>query len=73
MGDDRAGSPRAAMPRIMDVIQDHGWSFFVLEGRAVERNSIRPAIDRSFPLEALGDAFRYQESGKHFGKIGIDI
>jgi NADPH:quinone reductase-like Zn-dependent oxidoreductase len=41
--------------------------------RAVESNSIRPAIDGSFPLEALGDAFRYQESGKHFGKIGIDI
>jgi NADPH:quinone reductase-like Zn-dependent oxidoreductase len=41
--------------------------------RAVESNSIRPTIDRTFPLEALGDAFRYQESGKHFGKIGINI
>jgi NADPH:quinone reductase-like Zn-dependent oxidoreductase len=41
--------------------------------RAVEKHLIRPAIDRSFPLEALGDAFRYQESGTHFGKIGIDI
>ncbi len=41
--------------------------------RAVEVNGIRPVIDRSFPLEALADAFRHQESGKHFGKIVIDI
>lgn len=41
--------------------------------KAVEANGIRPVIDRSFPLEALADAFRHQQSGAHFGKISIDI
>jgi NADPH:quinone reductase-like Zn-dependent oxidoreductase len=40
---------------------------------AIEANGIRPVIDRHFPLEALGEAFRYQESGQHFGKIAVDI
>ena len=41
--------------------------------RAIEANGIRPVLDKSFPLENLADAFRYQETGKHFGKITIDI
>jgi len=40
---------------------------------AIEANAIRPIVDRHFPLAELGDAFRYQESGRHFGKIVIDI
>ncbi len=40
---------------------------------AIEATGIRPVIDRSFPLEQLADAFRFQESGAHFGKIVIDI
>ena len=42
--------------------------------RAIEATGIRPVIDeRRFPLDALADAFRYQESGQHFGKIVVDI
>ncbi len=41
--------------------------------RAIEANGIKPVLDKSFPLENLADAFRYQETGKHFGKITIDI
>jgi NADPH:quinone reductase-like Zn-dependent oxidoreductase len=40
---------------------------------AVERIGLRPVIDRHFPLDALADAYRYQESARHFGKIVIDI
>ena len=40
--------------------------------RAVESNNIKPIIDKSFPLEQLADAFRYQESGQHFGKICLE-
>jgi len=40
--------------------------------RAVEANAIKPVIDRNYPLEALADAFRHQESGRHFGKICVD-
>lgn len=32
----------------------------------------RPVIDRCFALEALADAFRYQQGGAHFGKIGVE-
>jgi len=41
--------------------------------RAIEANAIKPVIDTHFPLEKLADAFRHQESGKHFGKICVDI
>lgn len=39
--------------------------------RALEINEIRPVIDRTFGLEELADAFRYQETGDHFGKIAV--
>ena len=32
----------------------------------------KPQIDRSFGFDELADAFRYQESGKHFGKIILE-
>jgi NADPH:quinone reductase-like Zn-dependent oxidoreductase len=41
--------------------------------RALDANGLRPIIDRSFGLEALGDAFRYEETGRHFGKICIEF
>ncbi|TCM52577.1 NADPH:quinone reductase-like Zn-dependent oxidoreductase [Rhizobium sp. PP-F2F-G48] len=31
-----------------------------------------PVIDRSFPLADIADAFRFQESGGHFGKIVVE-
>jgi NADPH:quinone reductase-like Zn-dependent oxidoreductase len=39
----------------------------------VERHGIRPVIDRVYPLSELGDAFRYQLSGAHLGKIAVSI
>jgi NADPH:quinone reductase-like Zn-dependent oxidoreductase len=41
--------------------------------RALDASTMRPVIDRSFPMENIGDAFRHQESQKHFGKICLDI
>ncbi|MBV8095872.1 MAG: zinc-binding dehydrogenase [Acetobacteraceae bacterium] len=35
-------------------------------------SGIRPVIDRSFAFERLPEAFRYQESGSHFGKICVE-
>ncbi|MEG3174597.1 NAD(P)-dependent alcohol dehydrogenase [Sphingomonas sp. RB3P16] len=40
--------------------------------RALDASGIRPIIDRRFPLDRLADAFRYEMSGGHFGKIGIE-
>jgi NADPH:quinone reductase-like Zn-dependent oxidoreductase len=36
---------------------------------ALEQAQIRPVIDRIYAMEELGDAFRFQETGGHFGKI----
>jgi NADPH:quinone reductase-like Zn-dependent oxidoreductase len=41
--------------------------------RAIETSGLRPIIDRHFPLDELVAAFRYEESGRHFGKIVLDI
>ncbi len=40
---------------------------------AIDANSIKPVIDQSFPLAEIADAFRYQESQQHFGKICLEI
>jgi NADPH:quinone reductase-like Zn-dependent oxidoreductase len=37
--------------------------------KAINTNGIKPVIDSSFGLEDLAEAFRLQESQKHFGKI----
>jgi NADPH:quinone reductase-like Zn-dependent oxidoreductase len=39
----------------------------------IESHPVRPVIDRTFPFEAAPDAFRYLESGAHFGKIVITV
>ncbi|QCR35660.1 NAD(P)-dependent alcohol dehydrogenase [Nissabacter sp. SGAir0207] len=38
---------------------------------AMNQTGLRPVIDKVFPFEALPEAFRYQESGEHFGKICV--
>ena len=40
--------------------------------RAIDATGLRPVIDRTFSLDAIADAFRYEESGKHFGKICLE-
>jgi len=39
---------------------------------AINISGIKPVIDKSFGFEQLADAFRYQESGQHFGKIVLE-
>ncbi|MEJ2530493.1 MAG: NAD(P)-dependent alcohol dehydrogenase [Halioglobus sp.] len=40
---------------------------------AVESTGIEPVIDSSWPLAELADAFRHQESQRHFGKICVTV
>jgi NADPH:quinone reductase-like Zn-dependent oxidoreductase len=40
---------------------------------AIDASGIKPVIDRTFPLAELADAFRHQESQKHFGKICVAL
>ena len=39
---------------------------------AINRSGMKPIIDQRFAMEALADAFRYQASGAHFGKIVVE-
>ncbi|WP_336797228.1 NAD(P)-dependent alcohol dehydrogenase [Erwinia aphidicola] len=41
--------------------------------RALDASPLRPVIDRQFDLSEMVDAFRYQESNQHFGKICLSI
>ena len=41
--------------------------------RAIDASGMKPIVDKIFPLEGLADAFRYQETGHHFGKICLEF
>ena len=48
---------REMQQNLVDSINISGW---------------KPVIDKSFAFDQLGDAFSYQESGRHFGKIVLE-
>ena len=41
--------------------------------RALVQNRLKPVIDRVFPFAEAPEAFRYLESGAHFGKVVIAV
>jgi NADPH:quinone reductase-like Zn-dependent oxidoreductase len=41
--------------------------------RGIEACRLRPVVDSRYPLDHLVEAFRHQESNRHFGKICIEI
>ncbi len=41
--------------------------------KAIDANGMRPVLDKVFPLENIVEAFQYQESNKHFGKICLEM
>ncbi|WP_288378701.1 NAD(P)-dependent alcohol dehydrogenase [uncultured Massilia sp.] len=41
--------------------------------RFVDVTGVKPAIDRVFPFGQAKEAYRYMESGSHFGKVVIDV
>lgn len=41
--------------------------------RALDASDLKPVIGRTFPLQGLAEAFRYQASGAHFGKFCTEI
>ena len=40
---------------------------------ALQKQEIKPIIDATFSLEQIGEAHEYMRSGKHFGKIIIQV
>ncbi|GAA5840111.1 hypothetical protein JCM3766R1_004101 [Sporobolomyces carnicolor] len=41
--------------------------------RCVETNKIVPVVDKVFPFDQVQEAYRYLDSGKHFGKVCIEF
>ncbi len=41
--------------------------------KAIEVNQMKPIIDKVFSLDNMVDAFEYQESNRHFGKICLEF
>jgi len=41
--------------------------------RSIEQSPFTPVVDRVFPFDAVSDAYRYLESGAHFGKVVIRV
>jgi NADPH:quinone reductase-like Zn-dependent oxidoreductase len=41
--------------------------------RALEQNQIHPIVDKVFPFKEAAEAFRYMESGAHFGKVVVEF
>lgn len=41
--------------------------------RAINANGMRPIIDRHFPMSEIVEAFKYQETNQHFGKICLGV
>ncbi len=46
---------------------------FEAMNRAVELHRLKPVVDRVFPFADAPAAYRYQESGAHFGKVVISV
>jgi NADPH:quinone reductase-like Zn-dependent oxidoreductase len=61
--------PRARLQRIRVGSREHFEDLL----RAIMATGIRPVVDRVYPLERLGDAFRALKAGQMFGKIGISF
>jgi len=40
---------------------------------ALKHNNVHPIVDKVFPFEQAIDAFKYLESGAHFGKVVIKV
>jgi len=41
--------------------------------RAIGLHKLQPVVDRVFPFAEAPAAFRYMESGAHFGKVCLRI
>lgn len=41
--------------------------------KAIDANGLRPVVDKVFALEEMVQAFQYQESNQHVGKICLQI
>jgi NADPH:quinone reductase-like Zn-dependent oxidoreductase len=41
--------------------------------RFVDASGLEPVVDRVFPFHQAQEAYRYMESGSHFGKVVVAV
>jgi NADPH:quinone reductase-like Zn-dependent oxidoreductase len=58
--------------RIQGIFVGSGEMFEAMN-RAIAAHQLRPVVDRVFPFEQAPEAFRFLESGAHFGKVCIRV
>jgi NADPH:quinone reductase-like Zn-dependent oxidoreductase len=65
----------AVIPRMITLRAVSAGNRTALEGlvRALDATPIRPVIDRVFPFDRARDAIAYQETGRPFGKVVIEV
>lgn len=66
------------MPVIMKAVRIQGIfvgsrEMFESMNRAIDLHRLRPVVDRVFPFEDAREAYRYLESGTHFGKVVLRV
>lgn len=66
-GKEAAGDPRLGRISVGNRVQHEAMLAFV------EAHGVRPVVDVVYPLDRLGDAYHLLESGRFFGKIGINL
>jgi len=68
-------NPAALLASAKRLVGVHVGSRAMLEDvmRFVDASGVKPVIDRVFPFDQAQDAYRYLESGAHFGKVVIDV
>jgi NADPH:quinone reductase-like Zn-dependent oxidoreductase len=74
-GKDAATEIFSIVPKGLNVFGIYVGSRTMFEemNRALLQNRLKPVIDRVFPFAEAPDAFRYLESGAHFGKVVIAV
>jgi NADPH:quinone reductase-like Zn-dependent oxidoreductase len=68
----------SSMPILLKQIQVQGIfvgsrDMFEAMNRAIALHRLRPVVDRVFKFDEARDALRYLESGKHVGKIVVEV
>jgi NADPH:quinone reductase-like Zn-dependent oxidoreductase len=72
------GGSMSLLPILMKAVRVQGIfvgsrEMFEAMNRAIAEHRLRPVVDRVFPFDQAAEAFRYLESGAHFGKVCIRV
>jgi len=58
--------------KIQGILVGHREGFEAMN-RAIADSGMHPVVDKAFPLEEAREGLEHMASGRHFGKVGIEI